>query len=110
MVSKPIKTSHKDYAVIHADWIRQGRPAQFDRAGKADLGYGGALYEVLDTSEENPIFYQTASLGPTTWDEENKGKVTKGWDFINEEGGYQKFHWKDNGKLEVRMIDAPNEL
>jgi len=110
MASKQITTDHEDYDAIHADWRRNGSPGQFDRAGKADLGYGGAVYRVLDVEAENPIFYQYASLGPTTWDEDNKGKVTKGWDFINEEGWYQKL-WQDRGgRFHTEMKDAPNIL
>ena len=108
-VSKEINTAHSDYTDIHAEWVRQGRPAQFDRSGD----FGGALYEVLDTSAENPVFYMVASMGPTTWDEEAHGKVEKGWGFINED------YWRERVtvrevrcglKYEVEMIAAPNEL
>ena len=104
MASKPITTSHADYATIHAEWVANNRPSQFDRHG----AFGGAVYRVLDTSEENPIFYQYASMGPTTWDE--KGKVTKGWDFINEEGWYQRMWIDHNGRFRTEMKPAPNEL
>lgn len=110
MASKPITTSHEDYAAIHADWIRNSRPGQFDRSGKADLDYGGAVYRVLDVETENPTFYQYASKGPTTFDEDNKGKVTKGWDFINEDYWQQKF-WQDrDGCFHTEMKEAPNTL
>lgn len=110
MESKQIKPGDTNYAAIHADWVSEGRAGQFDRSGKRDLGYGGAVYRVLDTSDDEPIFYQYASLPATTWDEESKGKVTKGWDFIDEEGWYQEL-WRDRqGRIHTRHVRAPNEL
>jgi len=110
MVSKPILTTDESYDSVHASWVTNGRPRQFDRAGKEDLGYGGAVYRVLDNTEENPIFYQYASRDPTTWDEDNKGKATKGWDFINEEGWFQSLWITHKGVVKTDFEEAPNEL
>ncbi len=110
MESKQITTAHDDYDTIHASWVTNNRPSQFDRAGIADLDYGGAVYRVLDVTEDEPIFYQYASLPATTWDEDNKGKVTKGWGFINEEGWFMRL-WADRkGRWKTKITDAPNEL
>jgi len=110
MASIKIGTDHEDYDTIHAIWVENGRPSQFDAAGRAYLDYGGALYHVLDVGTDEPDFYQVASLPATTWDEDAHGKVTKGWDFINEEGWFQKL-WQDHeGGFHTKYTPAPNEL
>jgi hypothetical protein len=102
---KLIDRSHPDYADIYERWQEEGQPGQFDREG----AFGGAIYEVLVTQTGEVFFFQRASLGPTTVDEET-GRVTTGWDFANERGMRVEV-WEDReGQPRVRYVAPPNEL
>ncbi len=101
---KLIDQDHPDYADIFQRWEEEGCPGQFDRSGI----FGGAIYSAIKTRDGEVYFFQRHSLGPTTIDEE--GKVTKGWEFVNEKGMRIEQREGKEGQPQVRYIDAPNEL
>lgn len=80
MSTTKITPTHEDYDDIHDAWVENGRPSQFDREGS----FGGAVYHVLDTSEDEPDFYIRFSRGATEIG--SKGRVTKeGWHLVNKD-------------------------
>jgi hypothetical protein len=105
MPSTRITSEHEDYDDIHAAWVTNNRPSQFDRQGS----WGWAAYRVLDRTEDEPDFYMFASTNPTVIDD--KGNVTnKGVLEINDIGFYEKVRFNRYGIPRFEMIDPPNEL
>jgi hypothetical protein len=98
------------YDTVWAAWVENGRPSQFDREG----AFGGALYRVLDTSQEYPDFYQFASLGPTRFSDTSAAEkpTESGWAMANADGYLtERVYFDRHGNpRKVEMIDAPNKL
>ena len=111
--SKRIQPTDSEYATIHAAWVENGRPAQLERMG----AWGGCVYRILDTSANEPDFYQYASRGPTTFSETSAREkpLTKGWHLVNRDYWKQKL-WTEpyapgaGFKLRASMVGAPNDL
>lgn len=103
---EPITPADAGYDAIHAQWVANGRPAQFDMAG----GWGGALYQVLNRKIDEPDFYRSFSMGPTTVNQET-GKVTsKGWQLINRRYLRQRFKIDRKGQIRITRPELPDEL
>jgi hypothetical protein len=107
MSSKRIVQGDEGYTDIHADWVTNNRPSQFDRQGS----WGWAAYRVLDRSAANPDFYQYASTNPTVTDDmgnvTNKGILDAG---TKNFGFYEKVRINRHGIPTFQMVDPPNEL
>jgi len=96
------------YDTVHAAWLSNGQPSQFERYGE----FGGALYRVLDTTETYPDFYQFGSLGPTVFSEDSASErpTERGWHILNRRYHYLKAKWKFNGRVKITAPELPNEL
>ena len=106
--SKPIVRGDADYDTIWDVWVENGRSSTFDRQGE----FGGALYHVIQTGDEYPTIYQTASLGPTTFDENSAAEkpITEGWHLLNRNWMRLKAKWTYEGKIVITAPEIPNEL
>lgn len=116
--SKRIKSTDEGYAEILAAWVTNGRPSQFEIFfSETILGdkEGGALFQVLDISAEEPDFYMRWSRAPTLFNENSASErpTQEGWLLTNRKFWKQKF-WRDRkrrgGRLRTSMKDAPNDL
>lgn len=106
MATTKISHGDDDYDDIHADWVTNGRPAQFDREGS----WGGALYTCRDTSETYPDFYRQMSMLATQWSENSGNIIRKGWHLINEDYLREDFHIDIEGRVSVTRPDIPDQL
>jgi hypothetical protein len=108
-VAKKIDTDHADYDEILADWIASGRSKQFSRDG----AFGGAIYQVMgDLTVDEPTFYQTASLGPTLYDDDSPAArpYQEGWYHVNRNYMRLKATRRSDGRIRIRRPVIPNEL
>lgn len=72
-----VPSTHDGYDEIHAAWISNGSPAQFDIFYAEDIagfGEGGAVIKVLDRTAENPDFYIVWSFQPTVFDADSAAR------------------------------------
>jgi hypothetical protein len=97
-----IKPTADGYETLHDAWVENGRSSQFSVEGD----FGGAIIEVVDTSAEEPDFYQMASLGPTEVD--SRGAITEeGWPAMNKDWLYLRMRRRHNGRWEVEAPKRP---
>lgn len=106
MATTKISLGDEDYSDIYDDWVANGRPGQFDREGD----WGGALYTVRDTSQENPDFYRQMSMKSTQYSTETGNIIRKGWHLINEDYLREKFYVDIEGQVSVTRPDIPDQL
>lgn len=76
-LSRALAPGSPEYAAVFANWVRNGRPYQFDRMDAA----GGAIYHCPDYQHAaEPTFFVHAEAGPTEFDETRPGGPSKlGW-------------------------------
>lgn len=121
--SEPVEYGDEDYAQIHTAWVANGRPGRFDmfsftfaKTGKS----GSAIFNVLDTSADNPTFYMWASWEYTTHstDSAREAPIHKGvlW-AVKEDwllrGGAKDAPGNDAGhdwEIDQSKNTVPNEL
>ena len=99
--SKKIEYGDVAYDTIHADWVTNGRPSQFDRMGS----WGGALYRVVDPSQTYPDFYQARSDVATEWND-NSASISpsqSGWWLQNRKFGMIKAWLTYKGMPHTRL-------
>lgn len=106
MAHTKISQGDDSYDDLHADWVANGRPGQFDSEGSE----GGAIYTVPDTSATYPDFYRLVSMGPTTYDDDTGNITDKGWHLVNEDYMRLRFKVGVEGELSVERPDMPDEL
>lgn len=101
-MSTRITPEHEDYQDIHAAWVLNNRPSQFDRQGD----FGGAVYRCYNRSAEEPDFYVWYSDGPTELNE--KGKVVKeGWYTVNQRYMHMRAGVDRHGRFWVKRPEFP---
>lgn len=102
-MSTRITPTDSDYDDVHAAWVKNGRPSQFDREGD----FGGAVYRCLDTSQSEPDFYVAFSMGPTKVNEDTGKVVEKGWHTVNEDYLRVRFKAYDDPTKRPLKVERP---
>lgn len=113
--SRRIQSTDPGYSVIHDAWVANARSAQFDILFSEEIlgtETGGAIFHVVDTSATNPDFYMRYSKGPTLFNENSASPrpSQRGFLLLNEDYWKTRMWFDADGRLKIRMDDAPNEL
>jgi len=112
---KKIESTDSDYDAIHAAWVANGRPAQFDIYFQEDLidgQDGGAIFQVLDVSADEPDFYMRYSKKPTLFNEDSASErpTQRGYMLLSQDYWKAQYHFDREGRFRIEQDDAPNEL
>jgi len=110
-----IESTDSDYDAIHDAWVENGRPAQFDIYFQEDLidgQDGGAIFQVLDVSADEPDFYMRYSKKPTLFSEDSASErpTQRGYMLLSQDHWKSKYHFDREGRFKIELDDAPNEL
>lgn len=105
-----IEPGSDEYAIVHRQWVRSGRPASFDREGS----WGGARYSV-HFRDDIPFFGVIAEGGPTVVDDVTGRVIQRGWRSLadksvtlrvkEDEGGLKLSRVKDRHAVRLSMPD-----
>lgn len=110
MAPKVVTQGETGYDEIHAAWVLNFRPSEFDLAGN----WGGALIQVIDTGATYPDFYWVASERGTLVNNDSLApEIEKeGWHTVNKRGGRQQFRWVRSRTdiIRTRILPLPNDL
>jgi len=115
MTVKKIVSGDPEYTLVHAAWVENNYSSQFDMTYFEDLGggqEGGAIFQVLDASADEPDFYMRYSKGPTLFNENSASErpTQRGYMLLSKDYWKAKYHFDREGRFKIEQDDAPNEL
>ena len=74
--ARTVQDGQAEYDGLWKEWVRNGRPYQFDWAGAT----GGYIAHVFERQLERPDIHIHAEAGPTVFDEDKPGgPISLGW-------------------------------